>query len=215
MNVLVFTRTTGFRHDSIPAGVAAFQELARANGFTVTATEDPAVFTPDGLGEHRVVAFVNTSGDVLDPPHRAALAAHLSQGNGYVGVHCAAHTETGWPFYADLVGASFTGHPPVQPALIRVEDRAHPATAHLAGEWARTDEWYDFAASPRGSVRVLLSVDEASYTGASMGDHPIAWCHERLGFPAFYTALGHTIESYHEPALRAHLLGAITWAALS
>jgi type 1 glutamine amidotransferase len=44
-------------------------------------------------------------------------------------------------------------------------------------------------------------------------DHPIAWCHPFKGGRAWYTALGHTIESYSEPAFRSHLLGGILWAA--
>ena len=38
--VLVFSETAGFRHDSIPAGITAIQELGAANGFAVDATED-------------------------------------------------------------------------------------------------------------------------------------------------------------------------------
>ena len=34
-SVLVFSKTAGFRHDSIPAGIAAIQQLGAANGFTV------------------------------------------------------------------------------------------------------------------------------------------------------------------------------------
>ena len=33
--VLVFTKTTGFRHDSIPAGIAAIRRLGREHGFSV------------------------------------------------------------------------------------------------------------------------------------------------------------------------------------
>ena len=38
--VLVFSKTAGFRHDSIPQGITAIQQLGAANNFTVTATED-------------------------------------------------------------------------------------------------------------------------------------------------------------------------------
>ena len=44
--VLVFSKTAGYRHDSIPAGIAALRSLGTANNFTVTATEDSAAFTP-------------------------------------------------------------------------------------------------------------------------------------------------------------------------
>ncbi len=48
-DVLVFSRTAGFRHDSIAAGTQAVRELGASNNFSVTATEDPAVFTASGL----------------------------------------------------------------------------------------------------------------------------------------------------------------------
>jgi type 1 glutamine amidotransferase len=98
----------------------------------------------------------------------------------------------------------------VQPATITVSDPDHPSTAHLPRSWQRTDEWYDFRSRP--DARVLLRVDETTYDGGGMGaDHPIAWCHERLGGRAFYTALGHTIEAYAEPSFREHLATALKW----
>ena len=39
-DALVFTRTTGFRHDSIPAGIAAIEQLGQRHDFSVDATED-------------------------------------------------------------------------------------------------------------------------------------------------------------------------------
>ncbi|MBZ0170967.1 MAG: ThuA domain-containing protein, partial [Phycisphaerales bacterium] len=67
--------------------------------------------------------------------------------------------------------------------------------------------------SPIAEARRLLSVDESSYEGGSMGDdHPIAWCREFDGGRTIYTAGGHTIESYSEPDFRRHLLGALRWS---
>jgi type 1 glutamine amidotransferase len=43
--------------------------------------------------------------------------------------------------------------------------------------------------------------------------HPMVWCHEYDGGRAWYTALGHTEESYADPLFNAHLLGGILWAA--
>ena len=214
MRALVFSRTAGYRHESIPAGVAALTELGPAAGLAVESTEDGGAFTAAALRAHAVVVFLNTSGEVLDDTQRAALEAYVRAGGGFVGVHCAAATEPRWPFFRRLVGAAFADHPDIQPARIRVVDRSHPATAHLGPAWERTDEWYNFDARPPPGVRVLLRVDEASYTGGTMGDdHPVAWCHDEAGGRTFYSALGHTVESYAEAPLRAHLLGALAWAA--
>jgi len=212
--VLVFSRTTGYRHESIPAGVAALAELGRLGGFPVESTEDAAAFTVAGLRRYGVVVFLNTSGDVLDDAQRSAFEGYVRGGGGFVGVHCAAATEPGWPFYRWLVGAAFVDHPDVQPATVRVADPSHPATTDLPAVWPRVDEWYNFDAVPRAGPRVLLRVDESSYDGGAMGpDHPVAWCHDEAGGRALYTALGHTVEAYAEPALRAHLAGALAWAA--
>ncbi|MBX6752143.1 MAG: ThuA domain-containing protein [Micromonosporaceae bacterium] len=207
--VLVFTRTAGYRHESIEAGVAALAEMVDAD-----ATEDASVFTPENLARYRVVVFLNTSGTMLDDDQRRALAAYVRDSGGFVGVHCAAATEYDWPDYGELVGAWFDHHPEVQPAVIHVADHDHPATAHLPERWEHVDEWYNFRTNPRPHVRVLLTVDEATYRGGRMGaDHPIAWCRPYGRGRSFYTALGHTVESYADPAVRAHLAGGLRWAA--
>lgn len=212
--MLVFSRTTGFRHDSIPAGTRAIRDLGAAHGFEVTATEDGRDFAAGNLSRFAAVVFMNTSGDVLDSKQQAAFEAYIRGGGGFVGVHAAADTEYDWPFYGGLVGAYLARHPAVQQATIRVEDRSHPSTVHLGQTWERTDEWYDFRANPRSRVRVLLALDEASYSGGGMGaDHPHAWCHEYEGGRSFYTAGGHTVESYAEEAFRTHLLGGIQYAS--
>jgi type 1 glutamine amidotransferase len=207
--VLVFSKTAGYRHESIAAGLSTIREH-----FTVDATEDGAAFQPKNLAQYRAVVFLNTSGDVLDPRQQAAFEAYVRKGGGFAGVHAAADTEYEWPFYGDLVGAYFKSHPAVQRAVLRVEDRNHPATAGLGELWTRIDEWYDFRTNPRSAVHVLLTLDESSYTGGTMGaDHPHAWYRTYERGRSFYTAGGHTVEAYAEPAFRAHLVGGIRYAA--
>jgi type 1 glutamine amidotransferase len=212
--VLVFSKTTGFRHDSIPAGIAAIRSLGRANGFSVSATEDAAAFTRKRLRRFGAVVFLNTTGDVLAPRQQAAFRSYIRHGGGWVGVHSAADTEYDWPFYGGLLGTHFQSHPAVQPATIDVTDRSHPSTRRVPASWMRTDEWYNFAADPRGRVHVLATLDESTYSGGTMGaDHPIAWCQQYDGGRAWYSAMGHTDESFREPRLLAHLLAGIRYAA--
>ncbi|MFC4014235.1 ThuA domain-containing protein [Nonomuraea purpurea] len=212
--VLVFSKTAGFRHDSIPAGVEAVRSLGAAGGFTVTATEDAGAFTAANLANYRAVVFLSTTGDVLNDGQQAALQSYVDGGGGFVGVHAAADTEYGWPYYGQLVGAWFKSHPAIQQAVIRNEDRSHPATAHLGATWTRTDEWYDYRTNPRPNVKVLQTLDESSYTGGTMGaDHPITWYHAQGNGRSFYTGLGHTAESYSDGNFRQLLLGGIRYAA--
>jgi type 1 glutamine amidotransferase len=212
--VLLFSRTAGFRHASIPVAVAALRRQGARQGMVVDHTEDSARFTAASLRRYRVVVFLSTTGDVLGPDGEAALRGFVEAGGGWVGVHAAADTEYGWPWYETLVGARFARHPPVQRAGVRVVDRDHPATARLPEVWARTDEWYDFRGNPRGRVRVLATLDESTYRGGGMGaDHPIAWCHMVGKGRALYTAGGHTAASWAEARFLAHLAGALRWAA--
>ncbi|MFI8858806.1 ThuA domain-containing protein [Streptomyces prasinus] len=212
--VLVFSRTAGFRHSSIDDGIAALRALGTAHDFTVDASEDPQVFTTGNLARYEAVVFLSTTGDVLGDAQQTAFEQYIQEGGGYVGIHAAADTEYDWPFYEGLAGALFHSHPAIQSATVEVEDRAHDATAHLGTTWRRTDEWYNYRTNPRTTAHVLASLDESSYSGGNMpGDHPIAWCKDYRGGRAFYTGGGHTDESYAEPAFRRHLLGGIRWAA--
>ena len=214
LQILVFSKTTGFRHDCIPSAIAAIEQLAR-DYFTVVATEDAAQFTDANLQQFACVVFCSTSGDVLDEGQQAAFERYIRAGGGYVGIHSASDTESAWEWYGRLVGAYFTTHPSVQPATVLLNDFVHPSTVGLPKRWARVDEWYSFRNNPRGRVHVLATLDETSYTpNERMGfDHPIAWCQEFEGGRAWYTGGGHTQESYSEPAFRQHLLGGILWAA--
>ncbi|MBT2409486.1 ThuA domain-containing protein [Streptomyces sp. ISL-12] len=212
--VLVFSKTAGFRHDSIPEGVAALKELGAPAGITVTATEEARQFTTANLAKYDAVAFMSTTGDVLDADQQKAFENYIRGGGGYLGIHAAADTEYDWSFYGGLVGAYFDSHPAQQKATVRVEDHAHPATAHLGDTWERTDELYNYRTNPRDRVKVLATLDETTYQGGTMkGDHPIAWCQNYEGGRSFYTGLGHTKESYADEAFRAHLLGGLQYAA--
>ncbi|MET0236076.1 MAG: ThuA domain-containing protein, partial [Kibdelosporangium sp.] len=208
-NVLVFHKTAGYQHPSIPAGVEAIRKLGRQNGFHVTATADAGQFNATNLARFQAVVWLSTTGDVLDAGQQAAFEAYIGGGGGYVGVHAAADTEYSWPWYGGLVGAYFDSHPSNQTARIRVEDRSNAATSHLPQTWNRLDEWYNYRSNPRENVRVLASLDESSYSGGNMGDHPITWCHDYQGGRAWYTGLGHTEQTYSDPLFTRMLLGGI------
>ncbi|MFF4876118.1 MULTISPECIES: ThuA domain-containing protein [unclassified Micromonospora] len=213
-DVLVFSKTAGFRHDAIPVGIQTIRDLGAANNFTVTATEDAAAFTTANLNQYEAVVFLNTTGDVLNASQQTVFESYIGSGRGYVGVHAAADTEYDWPFYGNLVGAWFASHPAIQQANVKVEDRGHAATAHLPQTWTRTDEWYNYRTNARSTAHVLATLDESSYSGGGMGaDHPHSWCKSYNGGRSFYTGGGHTQSSYAEPAFRAHLLGGIRYAA--
>lgn len=212
--VLVFSKTAGFRHDSIPAGIATIRQLGSQNGFTVDATEDAGRFTTQNLALYQAVVWLSTTGDVLNPAQQAAFESYVNSGGGYVGVHAAADTEYNWTWYGSLVGAYFASHPAQQQATLIVEDATSDSTAHLPAAWRRFDEWYNYRTNPRGAVHVLMRLDESSYSGGSMGaDHPITWWHDVGAGRAWYTGLGHTIQSFSDTQFTRMLLGGIRVAA--
>ena len=213
--VLLFSETEVFRHDSTETALLALEEIAAAaNIRTERANDSTDIFTRENLADYDAVVWVMTSGDVLNASEQAAFENYIQLGGGYAGIHAASFTEYEWPWYGRLVGAYFDTHPEIQIATQIVEDGEHISTAHLGTMWTRTDEWYDYLTNPRSEVNVLLTLDENTYSGGTMGnDHPSAWYHDYDGGRSWYTGGGHTEESYSEPDFRAHLLGGLRYAA--
>ncbi len=216
VNVLVFSKTDGFRHESIEAGQEALRKMAEEKGFTVSFTEDGADFNTDNLKQYHAVLFLNTTGDVLNDEQEEAFERYIQAGGGYVGVHAASDTEYDWGWYGQLAGAYFLDHPAdpnVQTGTFVVEQKDHWATRGMPDTFEKTDEFYSFYnISPH--INVVLSVDESTYTGGSNGDnHPMSWYREFDGGRSFYTAMGHTSETFSEELFLNHLWAGINYAA--
>jgi len=210
--VLVFSKTTGFRHSSIPAGKEALFKLASENNFEIDTTENADYFNEDSLQKYAAVIFLNTTGYMLNNYQQADFERYIQAGGGFVGVHSATDGEYDWGWYNRLVGAQFESHPAQQEAKLNVVDQAHISTKHLPKEWRRKDEWYNFK-KINPDLKVLIKIDESSYTGGkNNNNHPMAWYHDFDGGRAFYTELGHTDESYKEDNYLKHLLGGIKYA---
>lgn len=207
---LVFTRTAGWRHTSIPNAVATLQKLAADQGLEVDHSEDAGDFNAANLARYKVVVFASTTGDILDPGQQAALQAFVRGGGGFVGVHAAADTEHDWPWYGQLVGAGFKSHPKgLQSTLVRPElDGKASGTP-----WPVTDELYNYDHNPRDQMHVLATVDESLYEGGTMGkDHPISWCHAFEGGRSWYTGLGHDDVVYADPNFLEQLRRGLSYA---
>ncbi|MGI9552913.1 MAG: ThuA domain-containing protein, partial [Aurantibacter sp.] len=212
--VLVFSKTMGFKHSSIPVGMAAVQKLGAENGFEVDTTWNAELFNEENLKQYSTIIFLSTTGNVLDAKQEAAFERYIQSGGGYVGVHAATDTEYDWGWYNKLVGAYFLSHPSGTPeADFIIKDNSHISTNMFTDSvWHRTDELYNYK-KINPDVNVLMTLDESTYEGGENGDfHPIAWYHEFDGGRAFYTGGGHTEESYSEELFLKHLLGGIQYA---
>ncbi|NQV74755.1 MAG: ThuA domain-containing protein [Bacteroidetes bacterium] len=210
--ILVFSKTAGYRHESIHTGKLALLKLGKENGFFVDTTENENYFNEDSLKKYSAVIFLNTTGNVLNSPQQISFERFIQAGGGYAGIHAAADTEYDWPWYGKLAGGYFLSHPAIQEATLNVLDKTHIASKHLPEKWIHKDEWYNYK-ELNTNVKVLLSLDEKSYQGGKNGEnHPISWFHEFDGGRAFYTGLGHTNESYADPLYLKHILGGIKYA---
>ncbi len=213
--ILVFSKTAGFRHESIPAGIEAIKKLGLKHHFEVDTTENADRFNEENLRNYKAVVFLNTTGDVLNKQQQNDFERFIQAGGGYVGIHAATDTEYDWPWYGKLAGAYFTSHPNnpnVRTATFSVVDKNHIATDSLPDSFEKTDEFYNYR-DINPDLKVLMTIDETSYEGGTNPDfHPMAWYHEYDGGRAFYTAMGHTNETFSEPLFVKHLTGGILYA---
>ena len=220
---LLFTKTDGFHHESILAGVEAIKQLATRHHFAVDWQENAGVFNDKALENYKVVIFLNTTGNVLNDEQQAAFEKFIKAGKGYVGIHSASDTEYDWPWYTKLVGMMFKIHPQNQTAYLKVEDSNFPGMERFPKKLMWTDEWYQYGDRKADDLKVLVTVDEKTYDpyakwgdneGKGMGAvHPISWYHNYDGGRAFYTGLGHIPLTYSDQTFQDHIYGGIYWAA--
>ena len=226
LSVLLFSKTSGYRHEAaIHAAEHSLRSLAEQHGWDLFATENAAIFNDEQLARFDVVFANNTTGDNWTALQKQAFQRFVEGGGGVVAVHGALGTRyRDGDWYTDsLLLGRFVGHPlspQLQEAAVQVLDREHPATRHLPSLWMRTDEWYSFEISARGlGAHVLATLDESSYQPEAffqdlrMGDHPIIWAHCPGRGRVFYSALGHSANAYADEAHQQMLRGAIAWAA--
>ena len=210
--VLIFCKTNGYHHASITTGIAAIRQLGEANGFAVDTTADSTWFRKNILKKYAALIFLSPTGTVFGPNEEDALKYYIHHGGGFVGIHAATDCEYNWQWYGDLVGGYFKSHPQQQEARFFVVDSANPAMKGFPNPWMHFDELYNFKyLSP--TIKVLLKIDESSYTGGANGDnHPFSWYHDFEGGRSFYTALGHTDATWADPLFLHHLLTGIQYA---
>lgn len=220
---LVFTKTEGWQHDSIPAGVSAVNALSKLHNFEVVHSNTADVFEESSLSQFDVVVFLLTTGDVLNEQQQDAFQKFIRQGKGYVGVHSAADTEHDWSWYRGLVGRTFLIHPEIQSAKVDLLEKGFPGTETMPSRFLWTEEYYGYSAEHSDRLNYILSVDETTYSAeadwgevksSGMGEfHPLAWYQHYDGGRAFYTGLGHIAASYRDDMFKSHLYGGIYWAA--
>lgn len=210
--VLLFSKTAAFRHESIEFGNQAITKLLNANSIQIDHTEDANYFTENKLKQYAAIIFFNTTGNVLDNQQQIEFEKYIQGGGGFVGIHSASDTEYEWPWYNQLVGAYFDGHPPIQDANLKCANKNELCCKHLPEIWTLNEEWYNFK-SINPAIEVIMTIDEASYEGGKNGQqHPIVWKHHFDGGRSFYTAIGHKESTFTDPLYLQQLLVGVEFA---
>ena len=224
--ILVYTRNytpdgKGYVHDNIAASVAAIKKMGAESGFAVDVSDDPAVFTDASLKQYAALVFCNSNNEAFSTDaQREAFKHYIEWGGGFVGIHSASGSERAWPYYAQVLGGRFAGHPKMQPFTVRVIDPSFPAMMGLAASFEWTDECY-FLENLNKDIHPVLVTDRTklSYLDALKIDvssfpnpMPLAWYHEFDGGREFYLALGHNKDDYANPILYGIIENGILWA---
>ena len=214
IKILVYSKTNGFRHKTIPTAIAALKTLAMDNDWQLTFTEDSLMFSKYKLlKKYKAILFLYTTGKVLGNEEEIAFKKYIDNGGAWITIHTGTDCEQNWDWYVTTIGAKFKNHPKQQQAKFLIQESQHPSTTKLPKEWLHFDEIYNYDAPVSADVHILITVDESSYTGGTMGTlHPIAWYKNVNKGRVFQTALGHTDACYSDKDFINHLVGGIKWA---
>ncbi len=230
--VLLFSKTNGFRHGSIPVGVASLTMLGKETGaFTATHSEDDAMFEPATLKQFDAVIMVNTTGELFRPRKlpadaeakkkalereerlKQSLVDFVKSGKGLGGTHSATDTYKKWKEYNVMMGGAFDGHPWHTEVPVRLLDTGHPLNKVFQGKgFTVRDEIYQFRADTAQPTerKMLLSLDpswdQLSKGKRKDGFYAVSWISAYGKGRTFYCSLGHRNEIYHNPHVLEHYL---------
>ena len=223
--ILVFTKTGGFRHKSIPHGVYAIQQLGEKTGaFSIVHSEDPEVFRPANLEQFDAIMMLNTTGEPFeDDERKAAFEGFVKNGKGLIGIHAASDTFYTWPEYGVMIGGYFDGHPwrHKDEVGVHLDDPDHVCNDPFHGEdFVIMDEIYQYKPEPysRERLRILYSIDHETTDMKKKkmkrkdGDYAICWVQSYGKGRVFYSNLGHNESTYMRKDVMAHFLAGIQFA---
>lgn len=242
--ILVCSRTAGFRHSSIPVGIEAFTQLGEiTQTFEPVFTEDLDLFEAEELAQFDAVVFLNTTGELFLPynsewntmseeereqakAREARLKENLQnfveQGGGFIGIHAATDTFYNWPWYGEMIGGYFDGHPwsAFQKVTIKIDPEAvgNPLLANLPEEpFEITEEIYQFKNWTAGHQKVLtrLDIEKTDMNKGGIrrtdGDFPLTWYRMQGQGRVFYGEYGHNDHIYWHSGIMSHYFAAIQW----
>ncbi len=224
--LLLFYRTEGFVHKSIPNANHAIELMGNRTGaYTVVISDDMAQFDPETLNTYDAVVFNNTSQLKFEnPAHRQAFLDFVRRGKGVIGIHAGSDNFPTWPEGQALMGGVFHSHPwgAKDTVAVKNDDPDHILNAAFEkrGFWI-TEEIYQIVGPySRETQRILLSLDmnraenarSAKKIVRNDNDFAISWLKTEGKGRVFYTSLGHNKDIFEVPQILRHLLDGIQYA---
>ncbi|TSD63286.1 ThuA domain-containing protein [Inquilinus sp. KBS0705] len=203
-----------------------FPEMAKKYNFGYDSTNNWSNLNEKFLADYKVVIFLDTRPE--DPQQRIAFEKYMKAGGGWMGFHFAAFAltpsavEANWDWYHnEFLGSGQYGSNTWRPtsAILKVEDRTHPATKNLPETFkASPNEWYrwekDLTKNP--DIKILASIDPSSFplgTGPKQheiwhsGYYPVVWTNRN--YKMIYFNMGHNDIDYEGKTNKdlSHTLG--------
>lgn len=224
---------SGFTHDSISHALSVINRLGRDTGLwdTFIRTDSQWITKQPVPAPARnartldyfdaVFMFVSGEGNLTDQQKRDFVSFVRDDGKGLIAAHSGNAAFYEWSEYGEMVGGYFDNHPwNVVEARVRVEAPDFPAMKHFPAAFTRTEEYYVLRPAPysREKVRVLASIDPSSVDlkhpdlRRTDNDFPVAMARTYGKGRTFWSAFGHTANTWDDPAIQTMYLEAMKWA---
>jgi type 1 glutamine amidotransferase len=227
-NLLFIGQAKGYQHESISTAMATLYNLGRSSGLWNTylrtdctaITKKPLKWEAKNLDAFDAVIFFSDGDLDMDASQKADLLSFVrDDGKGFIGIHSAAITFTGWPEYGQMLGGYFDGHPWGQfNAPLVVEDPKFPGMANFPAAFTLFDEIYQIKDFSRQNVRVLMTLDADKLDLARKGvkrtdkDFAVVWAREFGKGRVLYNGLGHVQAVWERPDFQKMWLEMIQWS---
>ena len=226
--LLAIGEEKGYRHESVSHALATIERLGRESGLwdttirtdTEALTKKKLEYNAKNLNDFDDVLFYTGGTLEMDPQQKADFLSSIrDDGKGFIGIHSATITFTGWPEYGDMIGGYFDEHPwGTFKAPILVEDPTFPGMKQWPQSFVLNDEIYQIKNFSRDKVRVLMRLDADKLDLANPRVHrqdrdfAVTWAKMYGKGRVYYSTLGHPTENWDRPELQTMYAEAIKWA---
>ena len=226
--LLAIGEEKGYRHESVSHALATIERLGRETGLwdttirtdTEALTKKKLEYNAKNLNDFDAVLFYTGGTLEMDEQQKADFLSFVyDDGKGFIGLHSATITFTGWPEYGDMIGGYFDEHPwGTFSSPIIVEDPAFPGMKQWPQSFVLNDEIYQIRNFSRDKVRVLMRLDANKIDLANPRVHrqdrdfAVTWAKMYGKGRVYYSTLGHPIGNWDRPELQTMYVEAIKWA---